>query len=560
MKASKALLEMLRKYSVKHVFGLVGETSFPLYETWRDYPEITHIFGRDERNIIMMADAYARFSYKPAIAEVPGVGAPYTLPALIEAYISTIPIIMIINDIPTYNEKRNTLTEHEKEFMFTKASKEFITVHDASELPRLVRRAFRIATTARTGPVVLRVPMNIYEGEVSESEVYAQKEFSKFPSLRFSPEDERIIEALKILIEAKNPVIICGQGVLLSSASDEVVKLAEALTIPVGTTITGKGSFPENHPLSIGVIGARGGTKFSNRIVQEADVVFLIGTNTDSANTWEWRIPNEKSTIIQLDVSETELGNNYKVYPLLGDAKVTLQKMLKFLKEYKIRNIEYLLKQKKEFEDYVNSLSEEKTEFVNPVKLIKTLEKYIDEKTYITADPGTGAIYSSAYLKLKYHGRRIMYNYSLGGLGYSIPASIGAYLATRGKIISLTTDGNLAFCMGELETIKRINANIKIILLNNKSFGWIRAAMLSKYGRVLNGTEISEIDYSKISKAFGIEYLKIERSEEIEEVIRNSFSDDLPKFIEVLVSSEDKLLPPVPDWEKAKNYGAKYMG
>ncbi|TRM89031.1 thiamine pyrophosphate-binding protein [Sulfolobus sp. C3] len=552
MKASKAILELLKKYSVTNVFGLVGETSFPLYEYWSDYErEVSHVFARDERNAVIMADAYARFSFKPGIVEVPGVGAPYTLPALVEANISSIPIIMIVSDIPSYNEKRNVLTEHEKEYLAYNV-KDFINVNDSSSLPRLLRRAFRLATTGRTGPVVVRIPMNVYEGEVSEDEIYAQTEYSSYPSLRFAPDDERIAEALKILLNAERPVIICGQGVLLSQAWEEVIKLAETLYIPVGTTITGKGSFPENHPLSLAVIGARGGTKFSNNVVQEADVVFLIGTNTDSANTWDWRIPSKKSIIIQLDVSERELGNNYKVYPLLGDAKLTLKKMINMISEIRKRDLSTFIEKKKEFEDYVNSLAEEKMNLVNPIKFVKYLSRFIDNNTYIVSDPGTGAIYSSAYLKLNSAGRRIMYNYSLGGLGYAIPASIGAYIATKRRIVALTTDGNLYFNMGELETINRLNVNVKIFLFNNKSFGWIRATMLSKYGRILQGTDISEVKYSDIASAFNLDYMRIERSDDIEEVMNSIFKDERPKLVEVLIQSEEKLLPPVPDWENIR--------
>ncbi|AAY80489.1 thiamine pyrophosphate-binding protein [Sulfolobus acidocaldarius] len=558
MKASKSLLELLDKYNVKHVFGLVGETSFPLYDAFNDYPNITHVFARDERNAVIMADAYARFSYKPGIVEVPNVGAPYTLPGLAEANISGIPIIMFVSDIPTYVEKRNMLTEHDNSYL-NKLSKEFLSVNDPSQLPRVVRRAFRVATTGRTGPVVVKIPMNIYDGEVSDEEVYSQPEFSVYPSLRFMPDPERITEALKILYSAKNPVIVCGQGVLLSNASEEVVKLAEALSIPVATTITGKGSFPETHPLSIGVIGARGGTRFSNKILAEADVVFLIGTNTDSANTWDWRLPSSKSTIIQLDVSERELGNNYKVIPLLGDAKLTLKEMIRMIREVKRnQSISEIEREKRGFEQFVESLANEKTELTNPVRFMKILSEFVDEKTFLVVDPGTGAIFSSAYLKLKLAGRRIMYNYSMGGLGYALPALIGAYFATGGRILSITTDGNLFFNLGELETVKRLNVNAKIFVFNNKSFGWIRAAMLSKYGRVLSGTEISEIDYSKLASSFGIDYLRIEKSEEIESVTKEALVDDSPKFIEVLVKSEDKVIPPVPDWREIKD--GKFMG
>ncbi len=546
------------------MFGLVGETSFGLYRSWRDGPK--HVFGRDERNVAIMADAYARFSYHVGVAEVPGVGASYVLPALTEAYSSCTPMVVLVSDVQSRHEKRNTLTEYDKWGMFSSVVKEYINVYSASEIPRLMGRAFRVASSGRMGPVVLRFPSDVYGGVVEEASTYGDQAFGVFPSMRFCADDSSIIDALRLLDQAQRPVMVCGQGVLLSGAWDEVLALAEALRVPVGTTITGKGCFPEFHPLSIGVVGSRGGTKLSNKVVSEADLVFFVGTNTDSANTSGWTLPSTGGAvkIIHLDVDERSLGNVYGGLYLHGDAKLTLHRMLELLgsRRHSDRWLR-LESMKTEYEEHVSSLMKADSRPVHPLKFIRELEGFVDNNTYVTADPGVGAIYSSAYLRTRDPGRRFLYNYSVGGLGYSLPAAVGAYFATRGRVLCLTTDGSMAFFEGELETLRRYNADVKVFVFNNGGFGWIRAAMVADYGAIISedATRFTQVDYAKLADAHGVPYTLIDQASDLSRQLGDALSDSGPALIEVPTLSEDRLVPPVPEWEAfARKLGLEYVG
>lgn len=331
MKAARLLLESLREYDVKHVFGLPGETTIPLYKEWYDFPEITHVMARDERSASFMADTYAKVSFKPGVCEGPSVGSTYLIPGVVEAYRASTPMIVFTTDIPLHLEKKNVLTELDQTSLYKGITKETITVTKASEIPYVIRRAFRVATTGNPGPVHIKLPIDVLEEEVENPDIYAQKDFTKYPGHRPVAEIEKIKEALESLINSEKPIIVCGQGVLYSQAWGEVLELAEFLGIPVGTTMTGKGSVPETHPLSIGVIGARGGTSFSNKILKEADLIFYIGCNTDSTATDNWTLPTseEGKKIIHLDISGAETGNNYPTdVILIGDAKATLRVMI----------------------------------------------------------------------------------------------------------------------------------------------------------------------------------------------------------------------------------------
>lgn len=571
MKAGRVLLEMLKEYDVKHVFGLPGETTLPLYVEWHDFPDIVHVMARDERSASFMADAYAKVSFKPGVCEGPSVGSTHLIPGVAEAYKASTPMIVFTSDIPLHLEKRNMLTGLDQTSLYEGITKETITVTKASEIPYVIRRAFRIATTGKPGPVHIRLPMDVLEEEVENPDIYAQKDFAKYPGHRAVAEIEKIKEALDLLIRSEKPLIVCGQGVLYSQAWDEVIELAELLGIPVGTTMTGKGSIPETHPLSIGVIGARGGTTFSNKILKEADLIFYIGCNTDSAGTGNWTLPSpeEGKKIIHLDISEAEAGNNYPTdVILIGDAKATLRVMIDLAKEKiekrkyeEIPRIKEILKEAEEFEKSLEEHVNSSEKPINPLRFIKEFSEVIPSDHIIVTDPGVSAIYASAFYKVKKPGRSIIFNYSLGALGYAIPASVGAHYARPNScIVALTGDGSFGFTAGELETISRVGGNINIILFNNQSFGWIRAAIRFEYGPKYFATEFKPIDYMKIAEGFGLEAFKIEEPGDIREALKKAFSSEEPTFIEVKVDPEDKFVPPVPSWvKKAKETGLRYV-
>lgn len=546
MNGSRLLLSLLKDYDVEHIFGLPGESSISLYDQLKE-GEIQHIVTRDERNAVYMADAYAKLTYKPGIVEGPSVGSVYMLPGVAEAYKSSTPLIVITTDTPLYGEKENYLTALDQTSLFRPITKETITVYKVEELPHAIRRAFRLSTSGKLGPVHLRIPLEVLESELEGNvKIKAQKEFSKYPAQRPLADREMIKKAVKIILKSEFPVIICGQGALYSMAWDEIIELAELLGIPVGTTITGKGCMQETHPLSIGVVGGRGGTSFSNSVVDKSDLIILVGSNTDSANTYNWTIPSRDKTIIHIDISEEEAGNNYESLNLIGDAKATLREIINEIKgsgEIRKKNI---VLDRSAFEE---RLSEERRNVVNPLRFIKELWNLSQGEAVLIADPGVSSIYTAAFYKAKRAGRYFVFNYGLGGLGYSIPASVGAYFARANSLIfSLSGDGSFGFSAGELETIKRVSANVVVILFNNGSYGWIRAEMRAR-GKDIVGTDFSSPDYVKIAEGYGLSGYRITTDDVISDTLKRAIKNT-PSLVEVIVEPEDKFVPPVMPWSK----------
>ncbi len=571
MNASRAMMEMLKAYSVDNVFGLPGETTLPWYREWSQTPEVKHIMMRDERSAAFAADAYARFSFKPGVCEGPSVGATHLVPGVAEAYKASIPMVVIASDIPLHYERRNTLTGLDQTALFRGITKESITVTEASDLPSIVRRAFRIATTGKPGPVHIRFPSDKQDEEIGEPQLYAQADFKTYPGHRGVAELAKISEALKVLGSAHRPVIVCGQGILLSQAWGEVQVLAELYGVPVGTTINAKGAFPEAHPLSIGVTGARGGSTYANKVISEADVIFYVGSSTDSTATDGWKIPplDTKAKILQLNIDGGEVGNNYPAeVALIGDAAATLRVMIEVAekqekKVHKLPRIKAIQKQKAEYEAYASELMLSNDVPVHPLRLAKELSDALPKDYALVTDVGIAAVYTAAYLRQAEAGRRMVFNYAVGALGYAIPASIGARLARpNSAVITLVGDGSFGFTAGELETVARVGGPNHIILLNNVSYGWIRAEWLLSYGKeyVDFATNFRPVDYVKIAEGFGIEAIRVGKPADLGTALKMNLAKKTPTFTEVIVKPEDKLIPPVPKWiEKAEKQGLPHV-
>jgi acetolactate synthase-1/2/3 large subunit len=561
---------MLKGYNVEHVFGLPGETTLSLYREWLDYPEVKHVLARDERSSVFMADGYAKASYRPGVCEGPSVGSTHMLPGVAEAYKGSVPMLIFTTDIPLHLEKRNMLTGLNQTALFSSVTKESMILTDASEASNVIRRAFRVATTGRPGPVHLRLPMDVLDDDAGSQSLHVQKEYSKYPGSRPVAQKERVIEVARIFGAAERPVIICGQGVLFSQAWGEVQALAELYGVPVGTTMSGKGSMPEDHPLSIGVVGARGGTNMSNSVVSESDIIFYIGSNTDSASTDKWTIPNATTTaqIIHLDISGAEVGNSYPAaLTLIGDAKATLRMMIDAstgLGDYrKLPRIAELRKKVSKSNEYLLDQYNSNETPVNPVRFTATLQRALPDDYYLVVDVGVSAIYTSAYFKVSSPGRRTLFNYAMGALGYALPAAIGVrYARPESCTVALVGDGSFGFTAGELETVNRVGGNINVILFDNGCYGWIKAAAWKSLDRYVGfPTEFCRVDYLKVAEGFGLDAYMVDRPAVLEPTLRKAFNDSGPSFIWLKVLPENELIPPVPGWiKKAEKEGKRYIG
>lgn len=556
MNGAEVILRMLELHGVSHVFGLPGETTIGWYKEWQKSSTIEYVLTRDERTASYAAEAYAKITGRPAVLEAPSPGVTHCTPGITEAFLSSVPVIYFSSDVPINQDKKHGLTGVDQTAMYASICKESFYLTNVKDIPLLLRRAFRVATSGRPAPVHIRVPINVFHEEAEITDLYAEEDYQFYPSHRPVADHTKIRKAVDALLSAEKPVIVCGQGALISKATDAVLELAELLQIPVGTTTPGKGIIPETHPLALRVVGARGGMEYSNAYVKEADCVFFIGSNTDSSGTNHWKLYGdpERTTFMHLDIAEAHVGNNYPLkVGMIGDARASLEYMTAVIRNEHptlTRNKVDLTELKRTALDAVfNSNIEMPAGTVSPVKLTQALDKLLPTDAIVTAEPGVSAIYPSALLSVREAGRRYITNYSMGALGYSVPAGIGAAFANDGPVISFTGDGSIAFVLGDFETIKRSNKNITVILTRNDNYGWIRAeAILLDDVDAPWTTDFGAVDYIKIAEGFGFETARITSEDQIEATLAEAINNPGANFIEMMVPSQDKIIPFVPPW------------
>ena len=564
MNAAQLLVEMLKAYQVKHIFGVPGDTTMILYDAlYEARGEITHIMARDERSASFMADAYARLSYKPGITEAPsGGGATYVIPGVAEATGSSVPLIVFTSDVPLVDEGKGTLTAIDQQRLLQAATKASYVVKRSQTLPDVIRRAFRAATSGRGGAVHVVLPEDVLLEEVTSPSIYAETACRTYPSYRCQAPASALNAMLDALLAAKRPIIVAGGGVVLSGAWDEITRLAERLHIPVATTINGKGSIDEMHPWSVGVIGGNGGRPYANQLLAESDCICYLGSKINSLITLGGKIPPPDAdiTILQLDVDPNELGNNLPAtIAACGDLKESLGALLTLIAARNItppareRTEQTLAHSAQAFWTQASERASCNDIPIAPQRVIDALWHHSPDDVVVVADPGTMTPFTAAQFRTRRPGRSIVIPRAHGGLGYALPATVGAAFARPDeRIVGLVGDGSFGMSGTELATIADLGLPITLIHFNNGSFGWIKMLQRLYYGQRYMGVDFSgKMDAVRVAEAFGVRGIRIEHPDQLVPAMKDALVSNAPVFIDVPTKSELEEVPPVHAWQQA---------
>lgn len=564
MNGAQTIVRMLIEYKVEVIFGVPGDTSIPLYEAIFDAnSKIRHIMARDERSATFMADAYARVSHKPGICECPsGAGALYSVPGIAEANASSIPVILFTSDISLAYEGKGAITELDCQKLFEPITKWSGIIKQTEKIPETIRRAFRIATSGRPGAVHIVFPRETLTGELygEDRNIFVEPECTAYPAYRTRGSHQVLEEIVRYLLKAEKPVIVAGGGVNHSQASQEIMALSEYLSIPVVTTISGQGIMPDDHLLSLGVIGDNGYHPYANRALEEGDLLLYIGCKMGSVSTINWTLPSYQPNrkIIQIDLDPKQLSNNFpNTLSVAGDAKLILGDLIILIKK---------MTKGRPPSPWIEDLNRERIEFwkssesklwsdsipIKPQRIINALNRRIPSPSIVIADAGTPTPYTTRFLKLKESGSRYIIPRSYGGLGYAIPAVVGAFLACpKARVIGLFGDGSLGMAAGELETLARLNIPAILIHFNNGCFGWIKALQSIHSKSKFLSVDFTSGNMAQVAQSFGLKALHIEKPEELEDGLDEAFSSKEPFFLDVVTESLLKEFPPVYSWERA---------
>ncbi len=549
---SKALIQSLENKNVEVIFGILGGAILPVYDTLYN-SKIRHILSRHEQGAAHAADGYARASGKVGVClATSGPGATNLVTGIANAYMDSSPMIALTGQVPSngvntsYMIGRDAFQEADIIGITTAITKYCYQIGDAAEIPRVVNSAFYIASTGRPGPVLIDLPKNV-QTEIKEMEFTNQVELRGYkPTI--DPHPLQIKKAADLLANAERPLILAGGGVIIAEASDQLFKVSQLLLAPVATTLMGKGSFPEIHPLSVGSIGMHGNPA-ANRLLGEADVLLAVGTrfsDRSSANLDSF-CPNAKR--IHIDVDAAEIGKNVDVdIPIVGDARKSLallyETLLKLLKK---KPGEAWTKRVKEVKELLNPIMNNESQELKPKSLLLELRKILPENGIITTEVGQNQMWSALYFKAL-HPRTFITSGGLGTMGFGFPAALGAKVACPDRpVVDIAGDGS--FIMTEQELACSVNEDIPVtvIVLNNAVLGMVAQWQRSLYNRRYMAVSLGKNpDFVKLAEAYGAQGFRVGSIAEFQKAIKAALKSKVTTVIDVPVSSEEDVNPFVP--------------
>jgi acetolactate synthase-1/2/3 large subunit len=461
-------------------------------------------------------------------------------------------VIAITGRQQPISQYRNAYQEILHYPLFEPVTKYNVNVDTIEQLPYLLRQAFREATSGSPRPVHLDLMGNI--GQVidfaeANMEVMVEESFTHYPSNRPEPEDERVREAARVLEEAERPVIVAGGGAIASQAGPEVVELAEMLSIPIATSLNGKGTILENHPLSLGLVGSYS-RWCANRIVSEADLVLFIGSHTGDQVTNYWTVPMPGTPVIQIDIDPSELGRNYSsTVALMGDAKVAVRRLIGHLSPEagKEKWAEYAQNLVKEWQDEQEPLRSSDAVPIRPERLCKDLTDILPSDSVLVSDTGYSGIWTGTMVYLTHPEQR--YIRASGSLGWAFPASLGAKCAAPDRpVVCFTGDGGFWYHLSELETAVRCGIKTVTVVNNNHCLSQCSEGVNRAYGdRPGKREEIykfREVNFARIAQEMGCLGLRVEQPGDIAEALKQALLANTPAVVEVVTDAECKAPEP----------------
>ena len=559
LNGAEALVRMLQHFKVKHVFGLCGDTSLPLYDAFARLDHgITHVLTRDERSAAYMADGYARIAGRPGVCEGPsGGGATYILPGVVEANESSIPVLAITTDIATTSRGRYTLTELDQQNLFRPLTKWAGVADSAADIPRLMRTAFTNMCSGRTGAAHLSLPFDAQQGAVEADEIWGDAALGEFPARRSGADPQDVERAVALLTSSANQLFVVGGGVVLSGAEPELTELVELLGAGVATTISGQGSLAETHPLCVGVVGSNGGTPWTRAIVEMADLVIFIGCRAGSVTTERRRFPAPgRAKVLHIDIDPAVIGANYPTdLGLVGDCRVVLRQLINALGGQTTFDIPSRLnagaiaKAKSDKRAAFLALAHSNDSPILPERVVHDLQAVLPDDAIVVADPGTPCPYFSAYYEIRKTGRRFFSNRAHGALGYSLSAALGAWFAEpTAKVVSVMGDGSFGFTVGEMETIVRVKAPITMVVISNSVYGWIKAGQKTGFDARYFSVDFNRTDHAAVAAAYGVKSWRVEDPRQLQSVFKQAVEYGGPTLVDVICQPLQDAKAPVSEW------------
>jgi acetolactate synthase-1/2/3 large subunit len=549
MNGAQIFLECLKREGVKHIFGYPGGVVLDIYDELTRHPDIRHILVRHEQAAAHAADGYARASSQVGVALVTsGPGATNTVTGIASAYMDSIPIVVFTGQVPTALIGNDAFQEVDIVGITRPCTKHNYLVKHVKDLAHTVHEAFHIARSGRPGPVLVDLPKDVIQASTVPKFPEAIKIKSYNPTYHANP--RQVKRALEMILAAKKPVLYTGGGIILSNSSNELLKFAETLQIPVTSTLMGLGGFPGDNPLWMGMLGMHG-TYCANMAVSKADVLIAVGARFDDRVTGKLSDFAPHAKIVHIDIDPSSISKNVAVdVPIVGDCKDTLKQLNDLLATMTSQNWPGL---RRSWLDTVNTWEKEhpltyvwSDTVIKPQFVVEKLYELTKGEAYITTEVGQNQMWAAQFYKFK-RPRQLMTSGGLGVMGYGFPAAMGVQVARpEATVIDIAGDGSIQMNIQELITVVDNDLPVKIAILNNTFLGMVRQWQQLFYDRRYSATPMTAPDFVKLAEAYGAVGLRATKPEEVVPVIQEALNTPRPVIMDFRVEPEECVMPMVP--------------
>ena len=545
MRGGEAIIESLKRMGVDVIFGYPGGQVIPFYDMLYE-ANMDHMLVRHEQCAAHAADGYARASGKVGVClATSGPGATNLVTGIATAYMDSSPIVAITGQVPSHLIGNDAFQEADIIGITMPITKHSFQIKDPNLIPSAIKSSLEIAESGRPAPVLIDIPKEVQEGELTIFEDNLISTPGYNPTIKGNA--KQVKKAKELIVQSKKPLILAGSGVIISGASEELSQLSKLINAPVMTSLLGKGAVDETDPMSLGMLGMHG-RKVANDSINDSDLLIAVGTRFSDRTTGRLEdfAPNTK--VIHIDIDPAEIGKNVDVdLPIVGDAKNILSAIVDSLKGYESN---------KDAIDWANELKSKREEFyprhtyddvpLKPQSVIKEIGAALTEDSIVTTDVGQNQMWAAHFFDTQ-KPRKFISSGGLGTMGFGLPAAVGAKVACpEDPVLAITGDGGFLMVCQELATIREYDTPVIVSILENRTLGmvyqWQNLLYEERYSETLLG---QTPDFVKLAESFGINAVRITKPGETEEAVKKAIKDNEPIVLDIVVD-KDECLPMVP--------------
>lgn len=540
------LLESLRREGVDTIFGYPGGVILKIYDALYSTKDIKHYLVRHEQAAIHAAEGYARVMDKCGVALVTsGPGATNTITGLANAYLDGYPMVVFTGQVGTSLIGNDAFQEADIVGITRSCTKHNYLVKDVKDLAQTIKEAFYIANSGKKGPVVIDLPKSVLDQSIEfdySKEVYLE---GYNPTYKGNP--KQISRAVELLCEAKRPAIIAGGGVLSSDASDELTELAHLTDIPVANTLMGIGTYPQDDEKALGMLGMHG-NYWANYAVSECDVLLAVGTRFNDRVTGPLAKFAKEAQVIHIDIDPCSISKNIPAHiPIVGDAKLILQDMLK---ELKSRKHEINQAAKDAWFEKINDwkkqrvIPEIQSDKLHAHMVLEKIHEYTKQyDPVIATEVGQHQMWTAQMFNFN-KPRRLLTSGGLGTMGFGFPAAMGASVADKNRLVlNIAGDGSIQMNIQELATCVEYGLPVKVVIMNNGYLGMVRQWQERLFDKHYSQTKISSPDFVKVAEAYGAKGIRVTKEEEIIPALKEAIEYQGPVFLDFIIEPFETVYP-----------------